>query len=174
LSPRRSALWLAVATACAGVPRGGEGVYAFPDAFVATQAVTVTLDSSNQDLVASLSRRGPDLEVTLFDPVFAFPVLTASVRAGVANEVRHADSVRPGDGERLVRLLVAVYEMQYSDTAGVGDASTPTLRLRLEGLPGEGACRFPDAIEVSPRFGGGPRVRVRTLDVACDAESAGR
>jgi hypothetical protein len=157
---------------CARVQRGGDAGYAFPEAFDATQAVTVKLEDREHELIASLSRRGRDLEVTLFDPVFSFPVLTASSRANVASEIRHTDAVPQGKGERLVELLAAVYGARYArGAAGTAEASTATMRFRLEGLPDAGDCRFPGAVEVAPRLGGGPRVRARTLEVACGSPS---
>jgi hypothetical protein len=136
--------------------------------FDATQAVTVTLEGREQELIASLSRRGRDLEVTLFDPIFSLPVLTASSHGGIASEIRHTDAIPPGKGERLVELLVTVYEARYAaGWTGTAEATTATMRFLLDGLADEGACRFPGTVEVSPRFGGGPRVRARTLEVAC-------
>jgi hypothetical protein len=154
--------------ACARVQRGGDAGYAFPEAFDATQAVTVKLEDREHELIASLSRRGGDLEVTLFDPIFSFPVLTASFRGGVASELRHSEAVPAGNGERLAELLVAVYEARYqARAAGAAESATATMRFRLEDLPDAGPCRFPGTVEVAPRLGAGPHVRARTLEVAC-------
>jgi hypothetical protein len=162
-----AALFLALA-ACAGAPHGGRSAYTFPEAFDATQAVTVTLEGRTQELIASLSRRGRDFDVTLFDPVFSFPVLTASSRAGVASEVRHTDAVPRGGGERLVQLLAAVYEARYARTeAAGGKATAGAMQLTLEGLANEAACQFPATIEVSSRIGDGPHVRVVTVEATC-------
>jgi hypothetical protein len=115
----------------------------------------------------SLRRRGPDVEVTLFDPVFSFPLLSSSLRAGVASEVRHAEAVPAGYGTRLVEILASVYGARYAPEDGGGAVATTTgWRYRLEALGPDPTCRFPAAIELSPRFGG-PHMRARTVDVAC-------
>lgn len=167
----RIAVALAVLAACAGIPPGACDAYEFPGSFDATQAVTVTLEGRTQELLASLRRRGDDFEVTLFDPVFSFPVLSSSSHAGVASEIRHVESLRPGDGKRLLELLRSVYEARYpGPKAGGAEAATAALRFRLGQLPDDAPCRFPGTIEVSPRFGSGPHVHVRTVEVGCGAE----
>ncbi|WP_242392179.1 hypothetical protein [Anaeromyxobacter oryzisoli] len=164
----RIAAALVLGAACAAIPRGERRSYEFPPSFDATQAVTVTLEGRTQELVASLRRRGDDFDLTLFDPVFSFPLLTSSSHGGVATEVRHVERVRPGDGKRLVELLVLVYETRYPlPVAGAAEASVGAVRSRLEQLPGDAPCQFPGVILVSPRFGAGPQVSVRTVEVLC-------
>ncbi len=170
---RRSCLCasLVALAGCAAVPRGGAGSgYRFPQAFEVTQLVKLSLGRDGaRELLASVRRSGDDYDVTLFDPVFASPVLTASIRGTEAREETLARGPRPGDGIRLVELLRDLHEHRYACTAaGVAEASTARVSYRLSQLPSPAAaCRFPAVIEVIPRIGLGPRVHVRTIDVSC-------
>lgn len=166
--------WLAGASAllaaCAGPGAGrpGRAEYSFPRAFEASQLVAVTAGGERRELLASVRRSGDDLQVTLFDPVFAVPVLSARAQGRTITEERLAPGPRAGDGVRLVRLLRDVLSRRYAEGAGTPEAGGWAGRVRLSALPpATTPCRFPAEIEVAPR-GSGTIVRVRTLDVACE------
>jgi len=167
---------LMLSPGCAGLSQGSAG-YVFPSHFEVTQVVTMAPErGETREFVGSVRRAGGDFVVTLFDPVFSFPLLTASYQAGRVTEEAHAPGLESGQGRRLVELLRDVYGQRYSvvdeggTAAGAGGAS-----YGLVGIPGPGSsCRFPLAIEILPRKGMGPRVSVRTLDVACSAAIPGR
>lgn len=164
----------ALALACAGAaPRPGERTYRFPEAFEATQVVTVALDSGPQEALASVRRRGADYEVTLFEPTFAAPLLTAAARGGAVSEELLVAGPRRGDGLRLVKLLADVFGRAYRAGAdGRGEARGSLGAYALDGLPGPGPCAFPAAVDVSPTLGLGPHVHARTVDVSCGAPPA--
>jgi len=170
---RAAAALLALAAACATVP-AGPGGWAFPASFDANQVVRIEGRDGSWELVASLRRRGDDYEVTLFDPVFSAPVLTASLRGGQASERVLAPAgagVRPGDGERLVETLREIYGERYPAEEG-GRTAAGSLRVHtaLSGIAGEAGCRFPGAIEIRPRAGPVERLEVRTIEVRCGGE----
>lgn len=164
-----SALALVLAAAgCAGLRGGARGAeWSFPLRYEANQAVSVTTGGEQRDLVASVRRDGAEIEVTLFDPALAVPVLSGWQRAGAIGEQRHVDSIPSGYGERLVRLLADLHGRTFDVTdARDGEARGFGVRYRIEGLSGEAGCRFPRLIEVTPS-GPAPRVRVETLDFGC-------
>lgn len=167
---RRAPVALALAAACAAAPRAPAG-WAFPAAFDVNQVVRVEGRDGSWELVASLRRRGADYEVTLFDPIFGAPVLTASLMAGRASEEVLAPpgaGIRPGDGSRLVETLRGVYGQRYpSEEGGRTAAEGMRLAVALSAISGEPGCRFPGAIEIRPRAGPVDRLEVRTLEVRC-------
>ena len=167
---------LMLSPGCAGLSHGSAG-YAFPSHFDVTQVVTVAPErGETREFVGSVRRAGGDFVVTLFDPVFEVPLLTASYRAGRVTEETHAPGLESGQGRRLVELLRDLYGQHYSVVDDGGTAvGTDDASYRLVGIPGPGSsCRFPLAIEILPRKGMGPRVSVRTVDVACRAAVPGR
>jgi hypothetical protein len=162
---------LAVLLGCAGAPaRPGAGsVYRFPRAFEASQVVTLEAGGERREVLASLHRAGADYEVTLFEPVFSAPLLTASARGEALHEELLMPGPRPGDGTRLLALLRDVYGRAYPlDGAGRAEVRGELGRYELSGLAAApAACPFPDRIEIAPRLG--PRVAVRTVEVGCSA-----
>ncbi|HET9598470.1 MAG TPA: hypothetical protein VFP65_22975 [Anaeromyxobacteraceae bacterium] len=161
---------LLAATACAGSMRGGgaAGEYGFPDAFEVTQVVTVESGDDRRELLASVRRRAADYEVTLFDPVFATPLVSAALHGGAASEERFSEAVPPGDGTRLVEQLARLYGERFpAPRDGVTESASGPFRFRLARLPDAEACRFPGEIAIRPRLGASRRVDVRTLDVRC-------
>lgn len=168
MNVRAAALAVALAAACAGV-RPAAPAWTFPDAFDATQVVSASGDGPPMELVASLRRRGGDYEVTLFDPVFGAPLLSAAVRGG-AHEVREIGPAigRAGEARRLLDVLASVYGRAYpaprEDATG---ASTLAYAIRLSEFGAPGDCAFPGRIDVTAS--GGARVEVRTLEVTCTA-----
>ncbi len=161
---------LALATACAGPGLRGPGAaeYRFPRMFAASQVVAVTAGGERMEFIASVRRSGDVHEVTLFDPVFAAPVLTARAAGREVSEQLLAPGPRAGDGVRLVRLLRDVFARSYAERGGEAEAGGWTGRVRLTGLAPEPApCRFPAELALAARGGAGS-VRVRTLDVQCE------
>jgi hypothetical protein len=161
-----------LAAACAGAPRGrpGQEEYGFPEAFEVTQVVTLASGDERREMLASLRRQGGDYEVTLFDPAFAVAILSASRRAGVVSEEPFAQGVRPGDGKRLVDMLVRLYaEVFPAPRGGVTAATSGAFSYRLSAIPDAGShCRFPGLIAIGPRLGAtGPRIDARTVEVRC-------
>lgn len=161
-----------LAVGCAGVPLAGSTEWSFPARYEANQLVMADLGDSRHDLVASVRRDGGDVEVTLFDPALAVPILAARLHDGEAEETRWVEAVPAGYGERLVRLLADLHASPYPVSPdGEGERSAGGVRFRVGDLAGEPPCRFPRRVEVVPR-GPGPRIRVETLDVACGAGPA--
>lgn len=163
--------WLLLAAGgCAGVARGGRAAeWRFPERYDANQIVTVQLGEDRRELVASVRRTGKDLDVVLFDPALAVPLLEAHQRGGDAAETRHVEAVPPGYGKRLVEVLSALHALDFAiGPDGAAEAGARGLRFRVEDLSGDGACRFPRTIDVTPRAIG-PRIRVETIDVTCEA-----
>ena len=159
----------ALGLGCAGAGTHGAGPvpYRFPPAFRASQVVTVQQAGEPHELIASVRRSGDEQDVTLFDPVFAAPLLSARIRGGEVSEELLAPGPRSGDGKRLAELLREVFGREYAERGGAAEAGGRAGVARLAGLPPEPAgCRFPAEIEFIPRVGD-LRVRVRTLDVAC-------
>jgi hypothetical protein len=163
--------WLLLAAGgCAGVAReGGAATWRFPERYDANQIVAVQLGEDHRELVASVRRTGKDVDVVLFDPALAVPLLEARQRGGDATETRHVDAIPPGYGKRLVGVLSALHALDFAIRAdGAAEAGARGLRFRLEDLSGDGACRFPRTIDVAPRAIG-PSIRVETIDVTCGA-----
>jgi hypothetical protein len=162
---------LLIACASAGASRGGTaaGDYSFPGAFDVTQVVTVESGDDHRELLASVRRRAGDYEVTLFDPVFATPLLSAALRGGAASEERYSDTVPSGEGARLVEQLARLYGERFPEPrGGVTEAASGAFRFRLSQLPDATvACRFPGEIAISPRVSARSRVAVRTVEVQC-------
>lgn len=159
---------------CAAVPIAGSTEWSFPPRYEANQLVSVDLGDSRHDLVASVRRDGGDVEVTLFDPALAVPLLAARLHDGEAEETRWVEVVPAGQGERLVRLLADLHAAPYRVAPdGEGERTAGGVRFRVGGFTGEPPCRFPRRVEVIPR-GPGPRIRVETLDVACGGEPPAR
>ncbi len=163
-----------LALACAHAPLGTGPPYAFPPAFDANQAVTVRTGGDVRELLASLRWRGGDLDVTLFEPAFAVPVLHATRRRGVVRVETFRGGPPEDAARRLVELLGELYAQPFVGAAA-GDAADARSRhyaFRIEGLRPNGGCVFPDAIDVAPRMGPDVRVRVATLDLSCPADAA--
>jgi hypothetical protein len=130
--------------------------------------VAVTTGGDRREFIASVRRSGAVHEVTLFDPVFAAPVLRARAEGSAVTEELLVAGPRAGDGVRLVKLLRDVFARSYAERGGEAEAGGWTGRVRLAGLAGEAApCRFPTELALDVR-GGAASVRVRTLDVACE------
>lgn len=158
------------AVGCAGVQGTGAVTYRFPQALRASQVVVLEREGQRHEFIASVRRAGADVEVTLFDPVFAIPLLHARAQGGEVSEELLAPGPRPGDGKRLAGLLRDVFSRGYAEAGGAARADGWMGKVRLAGLPAEpGECRFPQEIELRPRAGGAV-VQVKTLDVACGAE----
>lgn len=161
-----------LAAGCAAVPLAGSTAWSFPARYEANQLVTADLGDARHDLVASVRRDGGDVEVTLFDPALAVPILAARLHGGEAEETRWVEAVPAGYGERLVRLLADLHASPYRVSPdGEGEGRAGGVRFRVGDFAGEPPCRFPRRVEVLPR-GPGPRIRVETLDVACGAGPA--
>ncbi len=162
----------ALALACAHAPQGDRARYAFPPAFDANQAVTVRMDGDVRELLASLRWRGGDLDVTLFEPALAVPVLHATRRGGAVRVETFQGGPREDAARRLVELLGELYAQPFRAGAADGaEARSRHYAFRLEGVRGRGGCVFPDAIEVAPRAGPDVHVRVVTLDLSCPADA---
>ncbi len=162
-----------LALGCAHAPRDDRPPFAFPPAFDANQAVTVRMDGDTRELLASLRWRGGDLDVTLFEPAFAVPLLHATRRGGAVKVATFPGGPREEAARRLVELLGELYAQPFRATAGDrADARSRHWAFRLEGVRGRGGCVFPDAIEVAPRMGPDVHVRVVTLDLSCPADAA--
>lgn len=162
-------------TACAAIPRAAGG-YAFPESFEVTQVVTVDPDQpGRRELLASLRRVAGDFEVTLFDGVLLIPLLSASVRSGAVGVEEMAPGMDSGYGHRLVDLLRDLYGRDFPIAVGGATESTAgAVTVRLVGVPSSSLpCRFPSTIEVVPHGDGGPRLLVRTIDVACTSGRPG-
>jgi hypothetical protein len=156
--------------ACAGAQGAGAITYRFPQELRASQVVVLESEGERHEFIASVRRAGADVEVTLFDPVFAVPLLHARAQGGEVTEELLAPGPRPGDGKRLAGLLRDVFSRGYAETDGAARADGWMGKVRLAGLPAEpGECRFPEEIELRPRAGGAV-VQVKTLDVACGGE----
>jgi hypothetical protein len=167
---RRARALLPVAAAaalagCAGARPAGP-VWSFPEAFDATQAVSVRGAGPARDLVASLRRRGGDYEVTLFDPIFGAPLLSAARRGGqVSIEASGPAAGREAEARRLVEVLADVYGGAYpAPRGGASEGRAGRLAVRLSGVAPRDGCPFPERVDVSAR---GVSVEVRTLDVTC-------
>jgi len=171
---RAAAALAGLALACAHVPREERPPFAFPRAFDANQAVTVRMEGDTRELLASLRWRGGDLDVTLFDPVFAVPLLHASSRGGAVQVETLQAGPREDVARRLVELLGELYAQPFRATGpDRAEARSRHYAFRLEGVRAQGGCVFPDAIEVAPRSGPDVRVRVVTLELSCPADAAG-
>jgi len=169
---RRAAGALAalVAAGCAGPRATGSG-FAFPDAFEANQLVTVRTGDETRELLASLRRAGEDHEVTLFDPVFAVPLLSASTRGG-SFTVHGPRGPGADDVARLLALLGDLYDRSYRPAgADRFEAKSGMFTFRLFGVSSRGSCSFPDRIEVEPRVGSAVHLDVVTIDVSCGART---
>ncbi len=160
---------LALACAHGGSPAGP--AFAFPGAFDANQLVEIRTAGETREVLASLRRRGGDFDVTLFDPVFAVPLLSASSRGGAVHvEAGPAPGRGPGPEEatQLLSLLADLYGRTFR-AAGADRFETSSGRFRfgLVGVRPRDGCPFPDRIEVSPRLGSAVHLRVDTIEVSC-------
>jgi hypothetical protein len=159
--------------ACAHAPRDDRPPFAFPPAFDANQTVTVRMDGDARELLASLRWRGGDLDVTLFEPAFAVPLVHATRRGGAVKVEAFPGGPREDAARRLVELLGELYAQPFRATsADRAEARSRHYAFRLEGVRGRGGCVFPDAIEVTPRMGPDVHVRVVTLDLSCPVDTA--
>ncbi len=166
------AAFAGLALACAHGPRDERRRFIFPPAFDANQAVTVRMDGDTREFLASLRWRGGDLDVTLFEPAFAFPLLHAWRRAGAVKVETFQSGTREDAARRLVELLGELYGQRFRETApGRVEARSRRYAFRADGVRARGGCVFPDAIEVALRTGPDVRVRVVTLDVSCPADA---
>ena len=169
-----AALLAAHAAACAHAPPPG-APFAFPDAFDANQLVEIATADGTREVVASLRRRGGDFEVTLFDPVFTVPLLSASTRGG---DVR-VDGSAPGLPEDAAPQLLALLQDLYGRTFRAAGADRLEARSRrfayaLVGVRARDGCPFPDSVEVSRRGRADLHLRVVTIDVSCVSPSSAR
>jgi hypothetical protein len=168
-----AAVALAFALACAHAPRDAGPPFAFPRAFDANQAVTVRMDGDTRELLASLRWRAGDLDVTLFEPAFAVPLLHATRRGGAVKVETLPGGPDERAARRLVELLGELYAQAFQATAADrAEGRSRHYAFRLEGVQARGECAFPEAIEVDPRMGPDVHVRVRTLDLSCPAGGA--
>lgn len=170
MTPRAAALALALAgAACAGPrPLLDAAAFRFPESFDATQVVTVAAPDGKVELVASLRRREADYDVTLFDPVFATPLLGASLEAGVFRVDARGPGVTAREAEQLLEVLRDVYAGGYPRPVdGTTVARGRRVAITLSGVDPDAPCPFAARIDVRPRLGLAPAVAVRTLDVSC-------
>jgi hypothetical protein len=131
------------------------------------------MDGQTREFLASLRRRGGDLDLALFDPAFAAPLLSATRRSGVVHLEIPTGGPSEGEARRLVELLVELYAQPFQETApGRAEARTGGYVCRLEGVRARLGCVFPEAIELVLRVGREARVRVVTLDVSCPGGTA--
>lgn len=164
-----TALLVTLAVACAHVPSPG-APFAFPEAFDANQLVEIATTNGAHQVVASLSRRGRDLEVTLFDPVFTAPLLSASTRAGEVRVHASAPGLPENAAPQLLALLVDLYDRTFRGAgAGRFEARSRRFAYALVGVRLRDGCSFPDWVEASTRRGPALHLRVTTLDVSCPA-----
>jgi hypothetical protein len=174
VSPRIAAIAALAAAGCAGTPVPGRPPFTFPDAFDVNQSVTVRADGVTHELVASLRRRSASYDVTLFDPAFGVPLLSASMEGAEVLVREGASPERRGDAEKLLAMLRELYGETYRPSgADRAEASAGKMRYRLTGIRSRDGCAFPDRIEVRPRLGSAVAVDVVTLDVSC-ATAGGR
>ena len=167
---RAAAALAGLALACAHGPHDERPPFTFPPAFDANQVVTVRTEGDIRELLASLRWRGGDLDVTLFDPAFAAPLLHASRRGGAVRVETFQGGPGRDAANRLVDLLGELYAQPFHETARDRvEARSGRYAFRLERVRLQGGCAFPEAIEVAPRAGPDVQVRVVTLDVSCPA-----
>ena len=178
-SPSGAALKvLAVACAASGcahlAPSAADREFHFRNELAVTQTVEVDAAGGRHAFLASLRRHGDEIEVTLFDPVFAAPMLSAAWRRGKAEETLLAAGARPGDGKRLIELLREVYAMNYPPPAsGRTRATSSRVAVELEGF-GRAPCDFPDRMVLEARVGPAFEVRVETVSVILNRLGARR
>lgn len=169
---RAAPLLAALAAACAHAPPPG-APFAFPDAFEANQLVEIATADGRREVVASLRRRGADFEVTLFDPVFTIPLLSASTRGGDLRVEGSAPGLPEDAGPQLLALLADLYGRTFRAVgADRLEARSRRFAYALLGVRPRDGCPFPDRIEVSPRRGAALHLRVVTIDVSCVGPSA--
>jgi hypothetical protein len=163
-------LGLVVAAACATGQRGAtSSSWRFPQAYRATQVVTVFMPDAPLDFLASVTRSGSHLEVVLFDPALQVPLVSARRGDGPATETIHLQGVPGGNGLRLVALLEGLHLLEFAPGDGARLAATGGgWRFMLSEFPPAPSCRFPRLIEVEPVMMG-PRIRVETTDVSCES-----
>src|SRR5512147_3182559 len=115
----------ALALACAGPGTHGAGgaPYRFPAVFQVSQVVTVEEPNGKHELIASVRRSQDGLRVSLFDPVFNVPLLSAQVERGEVSEELLTPGPRPGDGKRLAGLLAEVFSRRYDERGGAAEAT---------------------------------------------------
>jgi hypothetical protein len=162
--------WVAAlaAAACAGAPARARHDFAFPDSFDVNQVVTARVEGVAQELVASLRRRGAEYEVTLFDPAFGVPLLSASLAGGSVTIASAAGPLRRDDAERLLAMLGDLYAQRFRARGPDRlEAKSGRFVYRLAGLRSREGCAFPDRIDVAPRMGSAVVIEVVTLDVSC-------
>jgi hypothetical protein len=171
---RLACIALPMILTCATTPEGeaGRRRYRFPNVFRANQTVRVTVTKGGKlELLASVQRSGGDYDVTLFDPLFAAPLLRASSREGAITEELLAPSAKAGWGIQLLALLREVYNETYlSHAEDAWNASSRAASLRIIDIDATGrTCAFPKVIEVKPRAGVVRDVRIQTLQADCEA-----
>ncbi len=167
-----AALLAALAAACAHAPPQ-RGRFAFPDAFDANQLVEIASEDGTREVVASLRRRAGDFEVTLFDPVFSVPLLTASTRRGDVRVDGSAPGLPENAGPQLLALLADLYGRTFrAASADRLEARSGRFAYALVGVRPRDGCPFPDRVDVSPRRGPVLHLRVVTIEVSCPRPSA--
>jgi hypothetical protein len=168
VSSARSAAALVAALALGCAHAGASGAaFAFPAAFDANQLVTIQTGGETRELIASLRRRGADYDVTLFDPVFAVPILSASARDGAVRVEGGAGGLGADRAEQLLSLLADLYGRTFRATGPDRfEARSRRFAYALAGVRPRDGQPFPDVIEVASRGGPEVRLRVETIDVS--------
>jgi len=168
--PTSLALAALVCAACSGRHARPDGpAWQLPGSYRANQVVHVTTPENTLDFIASVARRGGDVEVVLFDAALQVPLLRAASGPGGITETAFVDAIPPGNGRRLVELIQAMNGLRFlpvGDGARVADGGGWS--FTLSGSVGVPSCEFPGRISVEHRLGG-PRIEVETTDVDCGA-----
>jgi hypothetical protein len=164
--------WTLLAGCAHSQRSAGFTTWTFPRGYRAVQVVSVALPDGPREFLASVIRTGRRVEVVLFEPALMVPLVSASGGDGPATEKVHLEGVPPGQGLRLVRLLTSMHSTVFEARAdGSASGARDGFRFGLEAFETAPGCRFPGVIEVELPLGG-PTLRVRTTDFACDDPGA--
>lgn len=164
--------WTLLAGCAHSQRSAGFTTWTFPRGYRAVQVVSVALPDGPREFLASVIRADRHVEVVLLEPALMVPLVSAGGGDGPATETVHLEGIPPGQGLRLVYLLTTMHSAVFEVRAG-GSATGALdgFRFGLEAFETEAGCRFPRVIEVELPIGG-PAIRVRTTDVACDVPGA--
>lgn len=166
--PASLALAALLGSACSGRPARPDGPgWQLPGSYRANQVVHLTTPEGTLDFLASVVRRGDDVDVVLFDPALQVPLLRATSGPGGITETAYVDGVPPGNGRRLVELIRTMNGLSFLPEGPASHgAAGGGWRFTLSEPVGASSCRFPGRILVEHRLGG-PHIEVETTDVDC-------
>ena len=162
---------LVVCGCSAGRGRSCAEPYSFPARFAAVQRVRIERAGQSVELLASVRRAEPNLQMVFLDPVFQRPLLELQSQDGTFRQT----GALPAGSDLDARGLFGAVEQLFAATCFRRADSLELERgpylFRLHG-PDAGTvpCQLPRTIEMRLDVHPPVSVVVETLDVGCEAD----